>query len=147
MIVRSLALIVLLSSPVWSEEPPANPPARTVRVFDLHSEALQKIVRDTASTQYAAVTVTEPPRVERNPNEIKFVPPEKPAPPARQAARPVPAQSRKPDGVVNSVIRTVVSEVLGVDPAGDVDASNAMLRCQTEKEIKSTPPGPNSCAK
>ena len=86
---RAYLLAALFLSPVWSQEPS----------FDLHSDAIKKIVRDNASTQFAYVQVVDKAPVKSETAAFKYVPPEEPPPVHRApaaAARRVSTNQRLP---------------------------------------------------
>ena len=141
---RAYLLAALLVSPVWSQEPAAESPKPSAPSFDLRSEAIKKIVRDNASTQFAYVQVVEKAPVKSQTAAFKYVPPEKPEAPVHEPPRQLPAESPQSGGFVSAMFDILVDELLGIED-DDVTASNLILRCRMQKEIKSSPPGPDRC--
>jgi hypothetical protein len=133
---RVFIMTALLVSPVWAQEPAS---------FDLGSDSLKKIVHDAASTQFADVRVADKAPAKSAPAEFKYVPPEKPAAPVREPPRQLPVQSPQPDNFVTAVVDILFDEILGTDDIDDITVSNELLRCQVQKDIKTSPPGPDRC--
>jgi hypothetical protein len=132
---RIYLLAALLVSPAWAQEPAS---------FDLKSESIKKIVHEAASTQFADIQVADKAPVKTEPAAFKYVPPEKPATPLREPARKLPAKSSRPDGFVSAMFGILVDELVGAEDDG-VTASNLILQCRVQKDIKSSPPGPDRC--
>jgi hypothetical protein len=105
-----LLVASLLGSPAWSQEP-------APRSFDLGSESIRKIVRETAAKQSVALQVSEDATVERMPavKTVVFVPPEKPPLlkdlPTRRAPPPAPRPNGFLDAALNTLVDTVVDTV------------------------------------
>jgi hypothetical protein len=71
-----LLLAVLLAPPALTQETaPPLAASSTSPHFDLRSDAIRKIIRDTASTQYANVQEPRPAVAESEPAEFHYVPP------------------------------------------------------------------------
>lgn len=132
---RACLLAALLVSPAWSQEPAG---------FDLKSDAIKKIVRDTAATQYAYVQIAEKAPRKSETAPFKYVPPEKPVP-AREPPRQPPARSPRPDGFLSTAVDILVDELLGIEGDDEVAASNEILQCRVQKELKTSPPGADLC--
>jgi len=110
-----LCLIPMFLTPVWAQEPAANQPAATPRSFDLSSEAIKKIVRETAADQSVPIQISEGTTISRERDTaIRFVPPEKEQPAKEQSPRR-PAAPPEPVGPVSALIEALVDTALGVD--------------------------------
>ena|SRR5688500_12028121 len=142
---RAYLLAAFLVSPAWSQDPAAEAPVPAAPSFDLRSAAIQKIVRDTAASQFAYVQVSVKAPVEAEPAEFVYVPPEKPAAPLRESPRRPAAPPPASDGFLSALFDILIDEALGTDDVDEVTASNDMLRCRVQKEIKSIPPGVDNC--
>jgi hypothetical protein len=148
---RILVLAALLSSPGLAQEAEsvsmpapvenASPPAAR---FDLHDEAIRKVVRDTAATQYANVRETERSPPESTPAEFVYVPPE-PRPQVQETKINLPEPTPASDGFLSQVISIVLDETLGIEDDDGITASNDMLRCRVQKDTRSSPPGVDNC--
>ena len=110
-----LLLFAMFFSPAWSQEPAAEPPVAAPHSFDLNSDSIKKIVRDTAADQSVPIQISEETPAKREPDAtFKYVPPivaetvKEPAP-RRPTAPP------KSDGPVSTLIETLVDMALGVD--------------------------------
>jgi hypothetical protein len=131
---RASLLFALLGSSSWAQG-----------TFDLKSDSIQKIVRQTAGTQFSPVQEARSTPVATEPAPITYVPPEKPPAPAREAPRKLPDPVPPPEDFFSSLVSMLVDELLGIDEADEITARNDMLRCRVQKEIKSAPPGIDNC--
>ena len=111
--------------------------------FDLKSDAMKKIVQDTAATQFAAVQA--PVDAPEAKPAFKYVPPEKPDKPASAPTPRLPAESRHSNGFISSAFEILVDELLDIEDDDGVTSSNEMLRCRVQKDLKTSPPGPDHC--
>lgn len=144
---RAYLLVALLVSPAWSAEPTVEAPEPTVRSFDLRTDAVKKIVRDTAATQFSSLRVSDKPSVEAEPDEFVYVPPEEPPAPMPEPSRKLPAPAPRSDSFLSAIFETLIEEALGIegnDPS-DVTFANDVLRCRIQKEQKTSPPGVDNC--
>jgi len=139
----------LLASPGWAQEPATKAPALTPASFDLSSDYIRKIVRDTAATQYGTVQVSAEKPAGSEPATVRYVPPDKPLPPAKIAApRPVaaPQSNSLLSGFLDAVVDTVIDEALGIDD--DIESqlpSDRRLRCPTGEPPKATETDYRAC--
>jgi hypothetical protein len=142
---RAFLIAALLASPVWSQEPAAKPPAPVAAHFDVHSDAVRKIVRDTAASQYSTVRVSHEAPVATGPAEENLDPvPVRESP--DQTPAPAPATEAQSSRVLSSLFDFLIAEALGNDQDdGVVTTSNEMLRCRIQKEQKTSPPGIDRC--
>jgi len=113
---RSLLLLgVMFVAIAWSQEPAADEPAPTPRSFDLSSDSIKKIVRDTAAAQSVPIRISDEAPVKREPDTtIKYVPPDV----AKPAKSPDPRRPTAPpesDGPISALIDTLVDTALGVE--------------------------------
>ena len=148
---RAFLIVALLASPAWSQEPATEAAAPAIKPLDLRSDAVKKIVHDTAASQYGdAQSAPETPAVAER-REVEYVPPENlEEVPVREAAEqppaPVPAPASQPEGFLSSMVSFLIAEALGNDQDDDlVTTSNEMLRCRIQKEQKTSPPGEDRC--
>jgi hypothetical protein len=112
---RLLLLVAWLVSPAWSEEPAAESPAITPGSFDLSSDSVRKIVRDSAAAQSALIQVSEEKPVEpESTSTIKYVPPTKEDAPVKRAT-PRPAPEPQSHGILSALAEMLVAEALGVE--------------------------------
>ncbi len=125
-----LLAALFVSSAAWAQEPE--------RAFDLRSDAVRKIVRETAAAQMPIVQVAESETVKAEP-KFTYEPPEKP-PEVRETPVRLPDPAPKSDGLFAAVIDIAVDELLGIE-GDDVTASTDMLRCRVQKETNPLPPG------
>jgi hypothetical protein len=145
---RAFLMVALLASPAWSQEPPPETPAPAVKPLDLRSDAVKKIVHDTAASQYGNAQVAREAPADAERREVEYVPPEDlDEVPVREAAKqpPAPTPAPQPDGFLSSMFGLLIAEALGNDQDDAVTTSNEMLRCRIQKEQKSSPPGPDRC--
>lgn len=143
---RAWLLAALLASPAWAQEPAptgSQTSPQTALALDLRSDAVRKIIRDTAATQYANFHETVPEPAPSEPDEFAYVPPEKS--PEDAAPRQDPAEPPAPEGFVSKTISFVIDELIGVE-GSEVEVANDLLRCRVQKETKTSPPGVDSCA-
>jgi len=126
-----LLAALFVSSAAWAQEPE---PA-----FDLRSDAVRKIVRETAAAQMPIVQVADSGTVNAEPAGFTYVPPEKPAE-VREIPVRLPDPAPKSDGLFATLVDIAVDELLGIE-GDDVTASNDMLRCRVQKETNPLPPG------
>jgi hypothetical protein len=142
---RAWLLATLLASPVWSQEPAAETPKPSGPSFDLRSDAIKKIVNETASTQFADVREAEKPSAKSENADFKYVPPEKPVAPPREPPRKLPTPPPREDGFLSQVVDILFDEMLGTDDVDEVTVSNLLLRCRVQKDLKTSPPGTDGC--
>ena len=109
-----MLLAAALVSPAWSQEAAAVPPKVTPQSFDLHSASMQKLVRDTAATQYAPVL-----RVEDEPAKQQT--------PARLASMRAAALAPSPPPAPRwfRILSEAVGEILEPDEDHEFDAQYA----------------------
>jgi hypothetical protein len=143
--IRTCLLVMLLATPAWSDEPAAETSQPAVQSFDLRSDTIKKIVHDTASTQYANVQLAQISPVKSEAEELRYVPPEKPEAPVREPPRELPASSSPSSGFLSAAFDILFDELLGTSDVDEVTASNDMLRCRVQKDLKTSPPGPDNC--
>jgi hypothetical protein len=116
MITRSMLLLgVMFASSAWAQEPAADGAAPASRSFDLSSDSIKKIVRETAAAQSVAIQSPEEKPVKRVPDTtVRYVPPDV----AQSAKEPVPHRPTAPpesDGPISTLIDTIVDTALGVE--------------------------------
>jgi hypothetical protein len=149
MYTRALLVVgALLLTPAWSQEPASDASVVTPRTFDLSNDAVKKILRHTAETQYAAVQLTKVEAAEAKPTKtVQYVPPEKPAvtrkePPLR-LPDPAPEES---GGLISAIVHTLVAEALDLGP-DDISETNTVswLTCQSRIDLKRETLGQGSC--
>jgi len=117
MLLRAVILAgALLASPAWTQEPAPT--------FDLRSDTIKQIVRDTAATQFRAV---EPVREEKSRREpftrIVFTSP-------RDAAReqpPAPPRAPPPKPL-SPLLSAVIDSLLDVEPGFAEEARDSYLQ-------------------
>ena len=148
---RVCLLAALLASPAWAQEPAA--PQR----FDLHSDAVRKIVNDTATTQVPSFQIVEqaPDKADAaktEPAEFEYVPPEKPPAPVSKPKPRLPDPPPKPEGFAEQAVEILFDELfdhaIGIDDDdgySDVDFANDMLRCRVQKETRTGAPNVDNC--
>jgi hypothetical protein len=132
---RAYLLAVLLVSPALAREPAG---------FDLKSDAMKKIVQDTAATQSSYVVQAPGNAPEAKP-AFKYLPPEKPEKPISTPPPRLPAESPRSNSFVSSAFEILVDELLDIEDDDGVTSSNEMLRCRVQKDLKTSPPGPDNC--
>jgi len=120
---RVLLLVgAMLVSPAWSQEP----------AFDLKSDSIKKIVRDTAATQFATIQVpSEKPVAPKQVAEIKFVP--------SVAAPPVKYPTRLPEPATPAagLFYTLVDAFLDVGDDSSLEFRYPLwLSCQARDDLK-----------
>jgi hypothetical protein len=135
MYLRACLLALLLASPAWSQEPG----------FDLRSDAIRKIVSETAASLYVHVRLADKAPVAAEPDVLEYEPPAKPPVPVRRAparpSRPLPEDN----GFLSAVFEILFEELLGTgDGIDDITFSNLMLKCRVQNEFP-PPPGPDLC--
>ena len=113
---RSFLLLgVMFVSLAWSQESSAEEPTPTPQSFDLSSDSIKKIVRDTAGAQSVPIRISEEKPLEREPDTtFKYVPPEV-VQPAKSPAPRRPTAPPESDGPISALIDTLVDTALGVD--------------------------------
>ena len=141
---RASLLVALIAGPAWCQTPGAEPSAPAVTAFDLRSDAVRKIVRETAATQSAVVRIAPDKPARPESGEIEFVPAPKGPPPVGKINLPPPPRPVR-EGPLSSLFSLLVSELLGIDPVDEVEVANDVLRCRVHKELKISPPGPDNC--
>ena len=147
---RTILMIALLATPAWSQEPAAPAPVLAATRLDLQSDAVRKIVRDTAATQYSDARASNEGAVRTEPAAYVFVPPDdlsevpvREAP--KQQSAPEPAPASKGNTFLSSVFEILIDEALDREEDDGVTSSNEMLRCRIQKEQKTSPPGIDNC--
>jgi len=110
-----LLLGVMFAAAAWSQEPAAIAPVTTARSFDLGSDSIKRIVRDTAAAQSRPIQIPEEVQVKSEPDAtIRYVPPEV----AQAAKSPVPrrpAALPESEGPISTLIDAIVDTALGVE--------------------------------
>ena len=113
----------MLTSPAWSQEPS----------FDLKSDSIKKIVRDTAATQFATVQLSsEKPVATKQIADIKFEPP--------VAAQPVKYPTHLPDPATPATgfLYTLIDVLLDKDDDSSLEMRYPVwLSCQARDDLKS----------
>jgi hypothetical protein len=93
---RMYLFAAFLVLPAWSQEPHAKPPEPAVSAFDLRSDAVKKIVHDTAASQYASVREANKVPEKSETEAFVYVPPEKASAPASEPPPLPPAPAPRP---------------------------------------------------
>ena len=139
----------LLASPAWSQEPAGDAPAPAARSFDVHGDAVKKIVHDTAASQYSNAQVSPEAPVDAGRREVVYVPPEDSLDPVpvRESPEQKPAAAPAPESnsFLSSLFEFVIDQALDSEEDDGVTSSNEMLRCRIQKEQKTSPPGIDNC--
>jgi len=139
---RACLLAILLAAPAWAEEPaPATPaPAPAAQAFDLHDQAVKKIVHDTAATQYGVVQVGDASPagpLKATPAAVRFVPVEKPSVVVSQAPALKPRASAAPRQ--EGFLTTLIDTLLEGDDVTYAELHDEWLRCQSRgDDLEST---------
>lgn len=130
---RALLTGLVLASPAWSQEP-VQPH------FDLHSESVRNIVRDTAATQYAQVRIAEENDAQESEpfdstslEEIPLLgelPPKGPASPRAYV---------DPNGLFASVVDILVDSALSSLLGTEVGDDELYVACSPKPDPKATP--------
>jgi hypothetical protein len=118
-----ILLAAVLVSPAWSQ------------TFDLHSPSLQKIVRDTAATQFAPVRlVEETPSKRKPPLEAVTFAAAKDSTPIQHAPvlRP-PAPAPRRDGILSGLIDALLERDDDLDLDGKYAAKSFCLASNADK--------------
>ena len=138
---RSILLFVMFISAAWAQEPAANEQAATPRSFDLGSDSIRKIVRDTAAEQSVPIQISEgtPANRERE-TTIKFVPPEV-SQPAKEPAPRRPTAPPESDGPLSTLIETLVDTALGVED----DSAVYYATCPATDALNTPAPNYENC--
>lgn len=139
-----IALLSLFAGSAGSQTPPVVNAETAAPAFDLRSDSVRQVVRDTAATQYADTRETLAKPVESTPKVVRYEPPEKPAEFSEISlpSEPPPQLSAP----LTAILDIAVSELLGIEPVDDVTAANEILRCRVQKDIRSAPqPGTDHC--
>jgi hypothetical protein len=130
-----MLLAAALVSPAWSQE--AVAPHRVVpESFDLRSESLQKIVRDTVATQFAPARLVEEPPAKQKPappESITFASASTPAPSHQTSALHLPAPARRRDGILSGLIDTLLDHDEDLDLDGKIAAKSFCLASNADK--------------
>lgn len=145
---RAFLMVALLASPAWSQDPAPEVAAPVAKPLDLRSDAVKKIVHDTAASQYGDAQVSHVAPVDGERREVEYVPPEDlEEVPVREVAEqpPAPPPAPESDGFLSSMISFLIAEALGNDQDDEITTSNEMLRCRIQKEQKTSPPGEDRC--
>lgn len=149
MINRALLVVgCLLAIPAGSQELATPSLLATPQNFDLRAESVQKIVRDTAATQYAAPQLDQSKPVEQPKDEkaVRFVPPEK-APARNTGKLSLPNMPKAiEESLLSHVITSLIDEALGIDQDDPVDSNSiSWLGCQSRIDLKRETLGNGSC--
>ena len=142
---RALVMVALLASPAWSQEPAPENTQPVVQHFDLRSESVQQIVRNTAASQYSNYQVADKAPASAEPAKFVYVPPEKPPAPPSEHKVNLPERSPKSNGLLSSVVDILIDEALDNEQDDGVTSRNEILRCKVQKEQKTSPPGIDNC--
>lgn len=123
----------LLVSPAWAQEP-ADPQTPTRLSFDLRSDSLKKIVRDTAATQSATSQPASEAPVRPSPRAaVVYVPPEKKAKPAEHKVL-LPSPVPESGGFLSAL----------VDVLPDRELDNRVI-CPSDEDLKTIAQGYEHC--
>ena len=104
----TLLIGALLVSPAWSQESAAPAVTLSAQSFDRSSEAIKKILRDTAATQSARIQISEVKPAKSAPAEFKYVPPE-PAPRVKVEEPRLPEAAPPSNGFVSALVDTLLA--------------------------------------
>jgi hypothetical protein len=134
---RTLLLVALLAAPAWSQEPAPVAPVAPARAFDLGNDAVKKIVRATAATQFAVVYVSqdEAPAAPRKsePAPVAYIPPVKTAAAPQYPTR-LPDPAPRSDGFLSALIDTLLED----DDMTYAELYDEWLSCQSRNNLKTT---------
>ena len=142
MTARSLFICVLLASPAWAQE----------HSFDLKSESVKIVIRNTAATQFSQVKPVQEPKVEREPALVHaFVDGARLVEvPSLRPAAPSPASKKKRPGLASAVFAFLIDEWLGVDDEPDTSPEalyEEWLDCQQKgDDLQTTAQRYETCA-
>jgi hypothetical protein len=143
---RAMLFVAMFAAPAWSQDsvtvaaaPVRAAPPPAAQAFDLRSDSVRKIVRDTAATQSASVrwTADDAPAKRQPGADVRVAPPEKAPVPVTQASLPpLPQPARPSSGILTSLIDVLLEE----EPDYSSDAYyEGWLRCQSHgDDLKST---------
>jgi hypothetical protein len=149
---RALLVVgAFLALPGWSQEPAADTSPAAPPTFDLRSDSVKKVLRDTAATQYASVQVLETKPTEPKPvKTVQFVPPEKQ--PARRATKiNLPTWQKVEDStfaswLVDQVFESIVEGVFDIEHDDSLELSRVgWVECQASIDLKRETLGNGSC--
>ena len=125
MICRAWILLALVFvSPAWSQ------------TFDLHSPSLQKIVRDTAETQFAPARLVEETPAKRKPpplESLTFAPPKDSTPIQHAPVLRLPAPAPQRDGILTGLIDALLERDDDLDFDGKYAAKSFCLASNADK--------------
>jgi hypothetical protein len=135
---RALLLFSLLAAPAWAQEPAPVAPSHS---FDLRDDAVRKIVRATAATQFGVVHVApdetpakaEPAPIKSEPAPVAYVPPVKTAPALQYPTR-LPDPEPPSTGFLSSLIDTLLED----DDMTYAELHDEWLSCQSRNNVKTT---------
>lgn len=140
----SLLFGLLLATPAWTQEP---------ATFDLRSDAVRKIVRDTAASQAvpARPIETAVPVSRETGETLTYVEPVEKPPAKRETPQPAPAPSS--NGFVSTLFEILAEEIFDVEEDYSYDSNRARwLTCQPQDagelppDLHDTCPGMNRAA-
>jgi hypothetical protein len=132
-------LVSPVLTPVFSQETAPAP------AFDLRSDAIRQIIRETAATQFAAVRESDPAPAESKADEFVYIPPE-PRAPVQEAKINLPEPPSGSDDFLSQVVSIVLEETLGIADADSVTTSNEILKCRVQKETRTgSSPAVDNC--
>ena len=143
-------IAALLASPAWSQDPAGDAPPQVARSFDVHGDAVKKIVHDTAASQYSNAQVSPDAPVDAGRREVVYVPPEDSLDPVpvRESPQQKPAAAApapESSSFLSSLFEFVIDQALDHDEDDGISSRNEMLRCRIQKEQKTSPPGIDNC--
>jgi hypothetical protein len=106
---------------------------------------LAALLMSPAWSQEPAAEALEP--VEAEPDEVVYVPPEKPAAPAPEQPQRPPRPAPESDDFLSQLFEIAFEELLGTGgyEYDDATFSNYVLSCRVQKEIHSSPPSADNC--
>lgn len=134
---RALLLFALLAAPAWAQEPAPVAPSRS---FDLRDDAVRKIVRATAATQFGIVHVApdeapakaEPAPIKSEPAPVAYVPPVKTAPALQYPTRLPDPEPR------DDFLSVLLDSFLEDDDMTYAELHDEWLACQSRNNLKTT---------
>jgi hypothetical protein len=136
-----LLLFAVFFSPAWSQEPSAEQPVATLHSFDLNSDSIKQIVRDTAAGQSVPVQISEEKSANRDGDtRFKYVPPVA-TQTAKEPAPRRPTAPPKADGPVSTLIETLVDMALGVED----DSLEYRTSCPPTDALNTPAPNYENC--
>jgi hypothetical protein len=132
-----LMAVMMLVSPAWSQGLASDSPVVTPRSFDLRSESLKTIVRNTAATQFAAIQLPRQQPVQRESTAFKYVPPADAEPVQRPTPR-LPEWTPEDRGFFSALVGTLIDSALGVESYDSQAEYHAWLSCKLRDDSKCT---------